>query len=82
MPRSGQETEEGLYPHDRAGVLRSTPALKARVGTPRTGGDRRSPVGDGRLRREAVLGQSPAQSCVEKRNSRLCKERSDAAICS
>ena len=30
MPRSGQETEEGLYPHDRAGVLRSTPALKAR----------------------------------------------------
>ena len=78
--RSAATRQSAVHPC-RAGVLRSTPALKARVGTPRTGGDRRAPVGDGRLRREAVLGQSPAQSCVAKR-ARLCEERSDAAICS
>ena len=52
-------------------AFRSTPALKARVGPPRTEGDRRrsqhelrvkrSPVGVGRLRRNAVIESNPAQ---------------------
>ena len=56
------------------------PSLIVPASTPRTRGDRRTHVGVGRLRRDAVLGQSPAQSYVEKRNTRLCEERSDAAI--
>ncbi len=54
-----QETEEGLYPHDRAGLLRSTPALKARVGGPCTRLDRR------RSQHEVCAGRSPFEGIVD-----------------
>ena len=44
-PQEGKGHGSRPFLLDRAGLLRSAPALKARVGRPRTCTDRRSPVG-------------------------------------